>query len=263
MKIGKARLYRQDVGALHRLQFRLMGLADPAHFLRSCYFKRYTRSLDPGRVLDAGCGRGDYSFFMKEYWPQAALDSVDLDPGEIERNKAVQKKWGLEGISFRVLDLADLDEEDTYDLIVCVDVMEHIVDQDKVLARFYKALRKGGYLFLHIPLKRARDVPLSAHLSKFFAWTEREHVAEEKTREQMLDMIRQGGFTVVNQQYTFYYWFGEMANSIFSIFFDDTRFSKITQGLVSPFTRLLCYAEMAKARGDGFALAVLAEKQDT
>ena len=60
-QFGTARLFRLDVGILEHIHFRLFGVADPAHFVRSEYFKRYIEGLAPVSILDAGCGAGDYA----------------------------------------------------------------------------------------------------------------------------------------------------------------------------------------------------------
>ena len=87
---------------------------------------RFTRLLSPKVILDAGCGRGDYSFYMAEYWPEALIDAVDIDGQCISKNKLVQRRLGLENIRFEVQDITKVGSKEKYDLIVCVDVLEHI-----------------------------------------------------------------------------------------------------------------------------------------
>lgn len=261
MKFGNARLYRRDVSILHKIQFILFGLADPSHYLRSCYFKKFTNQLAPSKVLDAGCGRGDYSFYMAELWPKAIIESVDLNEEDLERNKSANEKLGLNNIFFYRKNLSEINETNKYDLIICIDVIEHVVDQEQVLKNFYNALNKGGYLYLHVPLKRIKSVPLNKYLLKFHEWADHEHIGDEKTKEEMLELIKNSGFNILKNQSTFYYYYGELACSLFSLFFQETRLNRLLQGLVSPICRLLCYGELLKERNEGFALAVLAQKK--
>jgi 2-polyprenyl-3-methyl-5-hydroxy-6-metoxy-1,4-benzoquinol methylase len=44
-----------------------------------------------------------------------------------------------------------LDEHNCYDFIWCIDVLEDILDNRRVVESFYRALKPGGYLYLHIP----------------------------------------------------------------------------------------------------------------
>src|SRR4030095_10443274 len=146
---GKARLCRSDIGLMHKLQFRVCGVGDPGHFLRSRYFRKFVRGLQPKSVLDAGSGGGDYSFWMAERWPEAKIESVDICEELVVRNRQLQEALGIENIRFVTMDLVELPKGARYDLIVSIDSLEHIVEQGKVLNNFYSALRPGGWLYLH------------------------------------------------------------------------------------------------------------------
>lgn len=50
------------------------------------------------------------------------------------------------------LDITDVKLEPFYDVIVCINVLEHIFEYQKALDNIYNGLKKGGYLFLSIPL---------------------------------------------------------------------------------------------------------------
>ena len=55
-RFGEARLHRSDIGALQKGYYKLFGVADPSHYIRSQYFRRMTDGLNPHCILDAGCG---------------------------------------------------------------------------------------------------------------------------------------------------------------------------------------------------------------
>jgi len=260
-RFGQSRLYRPDVNELERLYFRLFGLADPAHFVRSRYFTKLIAGLEPGSVLDAGCGRGDYSFYMAERWPHARITAVDVDSSLIARNVDVLQKMALRNLQFSVQDLSVIDTAEGYDLIVCVDALEHIANQELVLANFFKALKPGGAVFIHMPLVRPRPVPFDKYIQDFHEWSEHEHIAPMRTMDEFLGMLRSAGFSTEKWQYTFDYSTGELACSLFSLFHEDTKANRLAQGFLSPFTRLLAYVELSKVRPNGFAAAVLGIKK--
>lgn len=239
----------------------MFGIADPSHFLRGEYFKKYIDSLKPQSILDAGCGGGDYSFYMAERWPKALIHAGDLVEETVKKDKSIQLKMEIKNISFHTMDIMNLQYNNTFDLIICIDVIEHILDQKTVLSNFYRALKSGGYLYIHIPLVRPRPEPCKKYLKAFHEWTEKEHIGEEKTRAEILEMLGDCNFTILKNRYTFHYYFGEMACSLFSIFFRYTPLNRFIQGLLSPITRLLCYGDLLKERNEGFALAVLAQKK--
>jgi ubiquinone/menaquinone biosynthesis C-methylase UbiE len=259
-QFGDARLYRADVGPLERTYFRMFGLADPSHFIRSRYFRRFTGALKPERVLDAGCGAGDYALFMAEQWPQARVCAVDVDNAQILKNRETISRMKMANIEFARQDITSLADDETYDLITCIDALEHIEDQTTVLRNFRRALKRGGALYLHIPLARPRPVPFSKHLHSMHEWSEHEHIAPMRTKDELLEMIQEAGLKISRWQYTFGYYTGELACSLFALFHKDTTPNRLGQLLVSPIGRILAYRELATTKTEGFALALLATK---
>lgn len=92
-------------------------------------------------VLDAGCGTGNpliSKHIVKE------LIGCDINLDAIKSN--VDISYGLVG---------DLENivfcENTFDLIMSFDVIEHIENPLVFIKNAYKSLRKGGYLFLVMP----------------------------------------------------------------------------------------------------------------
>ena len=255
---GNARLYRKDVGPLERMYFRMFGLADPSHFIRSRYFRRFTSELKPRKVLDAGCGAGDYALFMAEQWPQSRVHAVDIDSAQILKNRDTVSRMKVVNIQFACQDITSLADKETYDLITCIDALEHIEDQQTVLHNFRRALSKDGALYLHIPLARPRPVPFSKHLQSMHEWSEHEHVAPMRTKDELLKMVEEAGLRISRWQYTFSYHAGELACSLFALFHENTTLNRMAQLVMSPLARALAYRELATSKTEGFALALLA-----
>lgn len=54
-------------------------------------------------------------------------------------------------------DICDLPfENDTYDLILCNHVLEHIPEDQKAMSELYRVLKKGGTLIAQVPLEKQR-----------------------------------------------------------------------------------------------------------
>ena len=259
-RFGNARLFRSDVGSLGRAYFRTFGLADPSHFIRSQYFRGFTRDLKPRNILDAGCGAGDYALFMAEHWTQARVCGLDVDEAQIMKNLDTAHRMGIPNVEFNCKDLNSLVDKDVYDLITCIDALEHIEDQTNVLRNFHRALTNDGWLYLHVPLARPRPVPFSEHLHSMHEWSKHEHIAPMRTKDELLEMIKDSGLKVARWKYTFAYNAGELACSLFALFHEDTALNRMGQLLISPITRILAYYELATMKAEGFALAVLAKR---
>ena len=123
-------------------------------FLREQHIKRRLRQLGlPAEafILDAGCGLGQYSFWLAKRFPRAAIFAGDVKKHFISAGNEHAKARGLRNLRFGELDLPALDADAQYDLILAVDVMEHIEDDGDVMRRFCRALRAGGRLVVHTP----------------------------------------------------------------------------------------------------------------
>ena len=91
-----------------------------------------------------GGGIGDLSLKIAE----KGLDITYADIGKrnIEFAEWVFKKRGF---NIKVLDLdKDLDLLEEYDTIICIDVIEHVPDQEVVLNRLARHLRGNGRLII-------------------------------------------------------------------------------------------------------------------
>ena len=118
-------------------------------FLRSWYVRRELRILRKKfgdkkiSIYDAGSGYGQYSYFMSKNLQPCEIYSVDVKEDWIKDCKEFFSSQKINNVSFGVEDLTTINHKDRFDLIVCVDVMEHIPDDVKVFRNYYNALRNG------------------------------------------------------------------------------------------------------------------------
>lgn len=105
------------------------------------------------RVLDVGCAGG----FMSEAIAKrgALVSGIDPSIPAIAAAKEHAAIGGLE-INYTVGMGEDLPYEDTYfDAVVCVDVLEHVTDLNKVISEIHRVLKPGG-LFLFDTINRSK-----------------------------------------------------------------------------------------------------------
>ena len=262
-RFGEQRLVRDDVGAVARLLFRFMGVADPGHYLRSLYFRRELdrlRGFAPASILDAGCGAGDYSFYLARRYPGAAVLGIDLNGQRIIRNLEVARRLCLSNLQFQTADLLTAELEGRFDLVVSLDVLEHIAKQQEALARLSAALQPGGFALFHMPTVRERPVPFSKYLGAFRVWTHEVHVADDLTAEEFVARVRAAGLDVLRWYRTFGFFTGELANSLFVLPYAPTTVNKILGGLLAPLCRVLAGADTLNLERTRYAVAVVAQK---
>ena len=258
---GEQRLLRGN--AAERALFRTLGVADPAHYLHYRYLRRMlTRmgSFAPCQILDAGCGAGDHTLYLARRFPSARVVGVDVDATRIADNTDVARRLGLRNLAFRVENLTMLEDREEYDLIVSIDVLEHIPEQVRVIHRLRRALRPGGFGFFHLPTLREQPVPFSRHLKSFHAWAEREHLADERTWEEFVDLVEQAGFAIVQCVRTFGYYTGELATSLFAIPHADTPRNRVAQALLAPACRILALADLMMLERTRYGAALMVRR---
>jgi 2-polyprenyl-3-methyl-5-hydroxy-6-metoxy-1,4-benzoquinol methylase len=114
----------------------------------------------PGaRVLDMGCGIGRWSRLLAARG--ACVTGVDLSPTMIEEAIRRTRAAGLASrCRFIVQDCAALELNDSFDLIVCVTMLQHLVDLEAMrcaLRRMAAHLAPGGTLVVleAAPARRA------------------------------------------------------------------------------------------------------------
>ncbi|MCE0504216.1 bifunctional 2-polyprenyl-6-hydroxyphenol methylase/3-demethylubiquinol 3-O-methyltransferase UbiG [Roseivivax sp. GX 12232] len=117
---------------------------------RLAYFDRFT-DWQGQEVLDLGCAGG----FMAEALARRGARVTGIDPAE-EALAAARAHAAEGGLTIRydqgvgeALPYGDA----SFDSVVCVDVLEHVQDLDKVLAEVARVLRPGG-LFLYDTINR-------------------------------------------------------------------------------------------------------------
>jgi SAM-dependent methyltransferase len=168
---------------------------DALHRMRSLapYFRWTLDRFRPWlgkRVLDAGCGIGNATELLAR--DADYVLAIDLSP----RNLRVleQRFQNQAHIEVRQLDLAlglpDLRER-RIDTVVCLDVLEHIEDDARLLAAFYDVLQPRGHLLVKVPachwLYGSIDVA-SGHYRRY-------------ERREICDRVRQAGFRIVAASY--------------------------------------------------------------
>ena len=102
------------------------------------------------RVLDAACGEG-YGSAMLAGTADSVL-GVDIDPVAIEHARG---RYGKQhNLSYVAADVTALDlPAASFDLIVSFETLEHVLEQDRMLAGFARLLSPAGLLLVSSPDK--------------------------------------------------------------------------------------------------------------
>ena len=141
-----------DSALAHRLFFAALDRL----FLRSRYIHRELQKLkasgfSPARLLDAGSGFGQYSFRLARSFPRAKVTGLDLKSERVEASNRLARQFQMDNLAFESGDLLTMEAEAAYDLVLSVDVLEHIEEDRRVIANIARSLRPSGLFILTTP----------------------------------------------------------------------------------------------------------------
>jgi 2-polyprenyl-3-methyl-5-hydroxy-6-metoxy-1,4-benzoquinol methylase len=109
--------------------------------------------IEGGRYLDVGCGFGGYL----NAFARLGLDvwGIEIDPERIGLSEANCLDQGLQDRVLRasILEGGLPEKLGCFDLITCIDVIEHVSDAAQALHNMAALLKPGGLLVLEIPNK--------------------------------------------------------------------------------------------------------------
>lgn len=113
-------------------------------------------SGNPTSILDAGCGRGVFTYLMARKFPEATVRGIDTDQNQLRKNSVIAKIAKFKNVYFEQQNVSALSFTDEFDLVLSVDNIEHIEDDHQALTSLAKALKSGGELVLHVPAYERR-----------------------------------------------------------------------------------------------------------
>ncbi len=151
------------------------------------------------RLLDAGSGFGQYSYYLARKHPGWQITAIDIKEEEVEACREFFARRGKTNVEFRTEDLTAFEQPQTYDLILSVDVMEHIEDDESVLSGFYRSLKPGGMLLVSTPSDKGGSGIEHQDQESFIG----EHVRDGYGRGEMEEKLRRAGFDRIDINYTY------------------------------------------------------------
>lgn len=100
-----------------------------------------------GRVLDAGCGFGQWSALLARL--NKAVDAIDLSSSRIRLARSLCEALGIANVAFHEGSIETLPfNEETFDGIFSYSVV-YLTDWRKSLAEFARCLKPGGLLYVN------------------------------------------------------------------------------------------------------------------
>jgi len=142
-------------------------------------------NFDNKFVLDAGCGTGHNMEFLRSRVFYVGYDVV-LEALEFCRTNGVQRlvQGNLHNLGFR---------SQAFDVIISLDVLEHVADPVAAMAEFKRVLKDDGMLVLAVPAFRFLWSPHDEALSHMRRYSRRDFE----------DLVKDSGFEIKRSGYLF------------------------------------------------------------
>ena len=159
-----------ETNPFKRVALRWVGATHLGDRSRNHYLMRALRRIslpENANVLNAGCANGGHSFYLAERHPRWAITGIEIEPEKVARAATIAAKRGARNLSFQVGDLHQIRFVDWFHLIFSMHVLTFLQDDLAVLKRFFRALKRGGYLILSAPTPPASS-PLPRPLRNLF-----------------------------------------------------------------------------------------------
>ena len=257
MHIGRELAYHPDYSLMQRVYIRLLGVPIVGLRIRARnIFSLIPQDRSYHEILDAGCGLGVFSFHLARCFPQANVLGVDLLEGMVRSAEYIREKAGIPNVRFQTGDIAGTSWESQFDLAVCVDILEHIEDDNAALHALFGSLRKGGVLVLHVPTLYRR-YPVWKKSLNFDVET---HVRPGYELTDILQMVQRAGFSILESGYT-YGFLETLANNVSYMITRARMQNKYLYAVAFPFLNILSWCgARARPKELGAGIYVIAER---
>ena len=133
-------------------------------------------------VIEVGCGTGYVLCRLKTSFPRMLLSASDIYPEALEH-----ASFRVSDAQLYLMDILSMPFSDEFDVVLALDVIEHISDDKKALSECSKILKKDGLLIVTVPQHP-------------WLWSDQDVKAYHKrryTRSSLIEKMEDSGFRAI------------------------------------------------------------------
>jgi len=239
---------------LHRIYAQVYGINDLHSHIRWRAIKEYI-DFQRKAILDAGCGAGLMTFEVAKQTSKNMTQIIGIDPNKesIEIANRISSRQGLENVEFKVGNIMDIEfDDETFDEALCIDVLEHVPDDNKAVCEVSRVLKEGGRLIISVP---------TPNYPKFFGreFAQRiGHLRDGYWHYEIAKLLQQNGIRVI--KYKYYTLFP--SSLVCSFFYRVLKGGRLAT-MISPILNIFSFLDFLDPvpMKTASSLAVLAEKK--
>jgi cyclopropane fatty-acyl-phospholipid synthase-like methyltransferase len=176
---------------MERLYIRMFGIPDTIKQQQAREVFSIIEKLSFSSVLDIGCAQGHYSIKIARKYPRVDVTGVDVNEEKLTMASLTGKKFGLRNVTFEKMDVTKDPVFKKYDLVLLLQVIEHLKDDRATLARIRELMTENGNLIITGPNVQ----------SPMINWEKRHvdiegHFRDGYSMEQITDILLDVGFRI-------------------------------------------------------------------
>ncbi|MDH5367325.1 MAG: class I SAM-dependent methyltransferase [Cyclobacteriaceae bacterium] len=152
--------------------------------------KKFVRNNDFS-LADIGCGNGSIISFLEKAYSKSKITGIDghLNALINVRRRTKKAVLQLQDIS----QLESIDQSSRYDIVILMDVLEHLDKPDKILDRIKNVLKTDGIIIATVP-------------ALMNIWSDRDVFLEHRIRyskNEFTQLFKNSGYKVLKSNYFF------------------------------------------------------------
>lgn len=164
----------EDKSGLKRLisfgwVYELVQFVAGANIYRTKVTRDYIKPFEGCKILDIGCGTGEYVRFLDKFCRQYEYYGFDSEANYIERGKALFKGRPEIHLRHQMLTAETIDEIGQFDIVIAIGVMHHMSDEVvlSLLHTAKAALKPGGRLVTYDPGRFENEKIMETFFAKY------------------------------------------------------------------------------------------------
>lgn len=237
--------------------------------LRAWYIKREVKlwaktAAHDSYILDAGAGFGQYVYFLSKFKTQWSVTGIDVKKEQVDDCNSFFHAIGkAPRVKYEEGDLTKFISRKPADLILSVDVMEHIEEDVLVFENLYKSLGTNGMLLISTPSDMGGS-DVHEHGDESFVG---EHVRDGYSKSDITEKLTHAGFSRVEIMYSYGTWGSlswklsmKLPITMLNISFITIIILPFYYSVVYPFCLLFNLIDVLKVNKKGTGLIVKAYK---
>lgn len=178
---------------------RILGTSDVhTHFRTRPLMQAIKKTRMPvSKVLEPGCGSGSNLFWLDRYFNNSEIiyHGYDLNSTSIDTANRIKAKLNRENLTFSCRNIVGTDLGQHYDLVLLIDVLEHIDCPQDFLKALKTKVKEGATIFISVP---------TPNYPKIFGREFHEsvgHLVDGYTLDALSTMLKKAGYRVVSHTY--------------------------------------------------------------